>query len=216
LEPKAATRKVGAERKRPIDEAVACAVGHRIRIDSLAILAEGKHSSNDIAAMLGEDVRKVSNHVRELYECGCIESAGTTKVRNATEHFYRAVTLPYISDEAYRAMPKEARREVAGLIIQAITAETLASLRAGKLETDEDLWLAWDCLNLDAQGRREVADEFAASFDRLLDIKVRNATRLSEAGEVGTTTIVSMTGFERSRPGRPLGGYSDPVKADQS
>jgi DNA-binding transcriptional ArsR family regulator len=198
---------ITSKRKRAIDDAVAYAVGHRIRIDALAILNEGKASPSEIAETLDESVSMVGHHIKELFDSGCIEAVGTEQVRGATEHFYRAVTLPYISDEEYRVMPIETRRELVGLIIQAIMAEVLASFRARKLETDEDLWLTWQCLNLDEQGRREVADEQAESYARLLDIQTRNATRLAEAGRTGTTTVVAMMGFERSRPGRPTGGY---------
>jgi DNA-binding transcriptional ArsR family regulator len=183
------------------------AVGHRIRIDALAILAEGKHSPSEIAAILRKNVSAVARHIKELYDSGCIESVGTKQVRGATEHFYRAVELPVVSDEEYRAMAPEARREIIGLIVQAITAETLASLQAGKLEADEDLCMVWDCLSLDAEGRKEVLAERVRSFERLQDIKARNADRLAQSGQAGTTTIVSLFGFERSRPGRPENGY---------
>lgn len=202
------TRKPLGERKREIDDAVVYALGHWIRNEALSIFAEGKHSTSEIAKMLGEDVRVVSNHIRELYDSGCIESAGTAKKGNVNEQFYRAVILPYITDEAYRNMSVEERRDVNGVTVQSILTEILASFRAGKMESDEDLWLLWDCLNLDAEGRREVSEEFAASYDRLLDIKARSANRLCESGEVGTTTIVTMTSFERSRPGRPDRGYN--------
>lgn len=217
LEQAEATRKPTTERKREIDDAVAYAIGHRIRIEALAILAEGRHSPSEIAKLLGEDVRLVGNHIRELYDCGCIEAAGTRKVRNATEHFYRAVTLPYISDEEYRAMSTESRREVISVIVQAVMAEVLASFRAKKLERDDDVWLAWDCANLDDKGKREVADELAESFERLSEIKARSAGRLAESREKaaeddeeapeGTTTVISLMGFERSRAKRPASGY---------
>jgi DNA-binding transcriptional ArsR family regulator len=196
-----------SQRKRAIDDAVAYAVGHRIRIDALAILNEGKASPSEIAKTLGENVSMVGHHIKELFDSGCIESVGTEQVRGATEHFYRAVTLPYVSDEEYRALPLENRRELVGLIIQAIMAEVLASFRAKKLEPDEDLWLTWQCLNLDAQGRREVADEQADSYARMVEIQAKSASRLAESSETGTTTVVTMMGFERSRPGRPAGGY---------
>jgi DNA-binding transcriptional ArsR family regulator len=212
LEESVPALKPASERTRGIDDALTYAVGHRIRIDALAILAEGRHSVSEVASILGLDVKRVSGHIRELYDCGCIEEAGTEKVRNTNQHFYRAVTLPYVSDEAYRAISVEARREIAALIIQAIMAETLASFRARKMDNDENMCLLWDCLSLDAEGKREVRDEIAASFERLIEIKARNANRLSETGETGTTTIVTLTGFERSRPGRPESGYSSPTK----
>jgi DNA-binding transcriptional ArsR family regulator len=147
-----ARRKPAKDRKRPIGEAVAYAVGHRIRIEALAILAEGKHSPNEVSAMLHEGLSVVSHHMKELFESGCIESVGTAQVRGATEHFYRAIKLPYISDEEYLAMPTDTRREIIGVIVQAIMSELLGSFQAEKLETDDDVWLAWDAANLDLEG----------------------------------------------------------------
>lgn len=207
MEDAGAARKPPSKRTRPIDEAVLFAVGHRIRIDALAILAEGRHSVSEIAEILGEDVRLVGNHIRKLFEAGCIEAAGTAQVRNVTEHFYRAVTMPYISDEAYQAMPVAARRDVIGLIIQSITAEAMASFRAGKLEADKDAWMLWDSLDLDAKGRRELADEMETRYERLLKIQTKSAARIAKSGEAGTPTVVVLMGFERSRRGRPEKGF---------
>ena len=215
MEETATTRKPVTERKRPADEAVAYAVGNGTRIDALAILAEGQHSPSEIAEILGVDTSLVGNHIRELYECGCIESAGTAKVRNATQHFYKALAIPYVSDEAYRDMPLEARREVIGVLVQAVVAEALASFRSGKMEEDDDVWLLWDCVSLDARGRRELAAEFQASYDRILKIKDKSTSRLKETREKGITTLVSLLGFERSRPGRPEKRYAYPTEVGQ-
>jgi DNA-binding transcriptional ArsR family regulator len=203
-------KKVTTQRKRPIEEAVAYAVGNGTRIDALAILAEGKHSPSQIAKILGVSTKLVGNHIRELHACGCIESAGTTTVRNVTQHFYRALAIPYIDDPTYKKMPNRARREVIAVLIQAIVAETMASFRAGRMEADDDVYLLWDCLSVDAQGKRELADEMQAQYERIVKIRERNEARLAEAGESGTTTLVSLMAFERSRHGRPEKRYSTP------
>jgi DNA-binding transcriptional ArsR family regulator len=212
------------ERKRGVGDALAYAVGHRIRLDALAILAEGRHSPNEIAAMLRKNVSTVARHIRELYESGCIEFIGTEQVRGATEHFYRAVALPEISDEEYRALSPEARLEIIGLIVQAILAETLASLEAGKLETDENLAMLWDCVPVDEDGRQEILMERTESYERMNQIKAANINRLAKArkeaierGEkppTGTTMIVTSMAFERSRPGRPERGYAPAPETD--
>jgi len=190
---------------RTIEEAVAYAVGHRIRIDALSIFNEGTASPNEIAKLIGEGVSKVGHHVKELFDSGCIEFVGTEPRRGATEHFYRAVMRPFVSDEEARALPAETKREFAALILQAIMAEGLAALRAGKMETDDDVWMSWRSVSLDQQGRREVADEQAESYARIEEIEARSAARLVELGETGTSTVVAAMGFERSRAGRPLG-----------
>ncbi len=199
----AITRKPASERKRPADEAVSYAVGNGTRIEALAILAEGEYSASQIAKMLGLDTQLVNNHMRELFDCGCIEPTGTAQVRNATQRFYRALATPHVSDNAYQKMPVEARREVISVLIQAIVAETLASLRAGRMEADDDVALMWDCVSVDKQGRREISAEIQALFGRILEIQDESASRLAESGESAITTVVSLTAFERSRPGRP-------------
>lgn len=209
-----ATRKPVSERKRPVDEAVSYAVGNGTRLDALAILAEGKRSASQIAEILGLDTQRVNNHLRELFACGCIESVEKVKVGNVTQHFYAALATPHIiSDEVYRAMPVEARREVISVLIQAIVAETLASLRAGKMEADDDVALMWDCVTADNRGRREISTAIQALFDRILEIQDESAARLEESGESGTTTIVSLTAFERSRAGLPEKRYEYPPES---
>lgn len=189
-------------------DAVAYALGNPIRNEALSILGEGKRSTSELAKEMGVDIKVLGNHIRELYECGCIEDAGTVKKGNVTERFYRSVIVPYITDAAYRRMPLEERRDVNGVTVQSILTEVLAAYRAGKMDADEDLWLLWDALNLDAQGKREAAQECAESYERLVDIHARASARLCESEEVGTMTIVAVTSFTRSRPGRPERGYT--------
>jgi DNA-binding transcriptional ArsR family regulator len=195
-------------RKRTTVDALTYAVGHRIRVDALAMLGEGAHSPNEVATILRKNVSTVARHFKELYEGGSIELVDTRQRRGATEHFYRAVEIPEISDEEYREMSPAARLEVISLIVQAITAEVLASLMAERLQADDDLGLVWDCVNVDSKGHKEVLKEVNAFNRRMQDIKVTNAHRLAKAGEEGTTMVVVGMGFERSRPGRPECGYN--------
>jgi DNA-binding transcriptional ArsR family regulator len=200
-------------RKREMNEAVGYAVGNGIRNQALAILAEGARSSSELAKIMGLGVKRVSNHVKELYECGCIEIASTAKKGNITEVYYRAVILPYITDEAYRRMSMEERHDVNGVTTQNILNEMLAAYRAGKMDDDDDLWLLWDALMLDKQGRREVAQELEESYERLKDIAGHAATRLCESGEVGETTIVTAAAFDRCRSQLPEQRYTPPTES---
>jgi DNA-binding transcriptional ArsR family regulator len=204
------TRKPAAEREKEIADAIGYAFGHWIRLEALAILAEGKFSVAEVARMIGVSVNRLSGHIRGLYDHGCIEYLGTGTARNANEHFYRAVVIPYIDDEKYRAMTPKERRDPIGLIIQASVSETLASLRAGKLDDDENARAIGRCLLVDAQGKDEVQGHVLDVYGQLLDIKVKSADRLAESRKTGTTTIISLTGFERSRSGLP---HSENVSA---
>lgn len=212
----ASLRKPADARKRPTDEAVLYATSHKIRIEALSMMNDGKVSPNEIAEFLNEDLSKVSHHIRELFEDGSIESAGTVKRRNAVEHFYRAVVLPKVTSEEYDEMTSAERREIAGLIVQAVMAETLASLRLGKMEGGREPWLTWQAVPVDELGDEEVTELMEGTFEKADDIKARNANRLAdvtkkaikegrEPPSLNNTQIIVLMSFERSRAGRPDG-----------
>lgn len=197
------TRKPAAARKKEPADAIAYAFGHWIRLEALAILAEGKFSVAEMARIIGISAPRLSGHIHGLYDHGCIEYVGSETAGNTTEHFYRAVVLPHIDDAKFREMTPVERRDPIALIVQAIFAESLASLRVGKLDADEDARMSGRCIPVDAQGKEEVQDHALGVYDQLVEIKVENAHRLAEAKVRGTTTIVSVTAFERSRPAIP-------------
>ena len=184
---------------RSIGEAISYAVGHRIRIEVLAALNDSTHSPNELARLVGQPLSKVTHHINALLSSGSIELANTKQVRNTTQHFYRAVEIPFLSDDQVRALPPEARKEITGLILQSTMAEALAAFWAGKMADDPRLWLSWRWFNVDAQGREEIADEQAESWERVQAIEARAAARRAESGEDAVSIIVSYQAYVRSR-----------------
>jgi DNA-binding transcriptional ArsR family regulator len=203
-------RKPAASRAKDPVGAVAYACGKAVRIGALEILAEGRVSVVELANDLGADLKSFSEHIRFLFDRGCIEKAGTEKVRNSTKHFYRGVTLPRLSVEDYRQLTPPQRRDVSALVLQRIIAGTLASFRGGQLEHDEKVQLIWDCLNLDAAGKLAVSRCLELADAQLLNIELLNQERLKKGGEEGISMVATFLGFERSRPGRPDFGYGSP------
>jgi len=200
-------RKPLKERTRRPDDALPHSVNHWIRVEALAIFHEGEFSAGEVAEMIGEDVKNVRGHIRDLYDSGCIEFAGYKLVGNYRKPVYRAVVLPVVTDEVYRAMSIDERHDGSGAIVQGILAESLSSYRNGKMDNDENLCLIWDAPNLDAEGKREMLAHLTSSWKGAQDIHARAANRMAESGETGTTTVVGFLGFERGRPGRPGSGY---------
>src|SRR5215203_3129044 len=96
-----------------VDEFVVFVVQHPIRVDALQILNEREASASDIARQIGQDLKKVGNHVKALAEHGCIEWVRTEKKRGAEEHFYRASLRPtHIGDEEWQQLSSQARHEI--------------------------------------------------------------------------------------------------------
>jgi len=186
-------------RKRDIEDAVAFAVAHGTRVDILCYLNEGQRSPSELSDLMGLPMSRIEHHIKELLASCSIELARVAQVRNTTEHFYCAVEIPFYNDEEMRAMPFEIRQEIYGLILQASTAESLAALRAGKISGDALPWLSWKWFNLDAQGRTEMAEEDARTWERRLAIETEAMERLEQTGDEPSTVVVSLLSHERCR-----------------
>jgi len=182
-----------------IEEVVAYAVGHRVRVYVLSILNEGTYTPDEIAEIIGEPTNNVSHHIRELLDGGSIELAKTEQVRNTTRHYYRAIKMPFFSDEEIEAMTPQQRQVTAGLILQCMTAEAMAALWAGKMRSDPQVWLTWRWFNVDAQGRMDIAAEQARSWERVREIEAESTNRRAESSEDAQSIVVASLGFERER-----------------
>ncbi len=188
------------QRKKRIEEVVAYAVAHPTRVHILIVLNEGTFTPRQIAEILDKPLNNVSNHIRELADAGSIEVAKTEQVRNATLHYYRAVEMPFYSEEEAAAMTPEERQVTAGLVVQSMSAEVMAALWAGKL-TLPLVWLAWRWFNVDKQGRHDIADEQEQFWKRMQDIEAESTNRRAESGEEASSIIVTQLGYERARKG---------------
>lgn len=198
--------KRSGRRGESIEEVVAYAIGHRTRVLILIVLNEGTYSPAEVADIIGEPLNSVSNHMRELAERGSIEIVDTRMRRNAAQHFYRATRTPEYSREDIAEMTPLESQVTAGLVVQSLLAEIMASLWAGKMAADPGVCLAWDRLNLDEQGRREVSQEQESSWRRLLRIEEESLVRAAESGADTLSYVTGLVGFERARKApRPAG-----------
>lgn len=191
--------KQGKKRK-SLEEAVAYSVAHRIRIEILCVLNAGTYSASELAELVCLPLTTISHHIKEMLKSGSIELARIEKVRNADQHFYRAIELPFVTDEEAETLPLEVKQQYAAVILRAIIAEGLGALWAGKLNSDPEVRMMWRWYNLDALGRQELADEQRESWRRIVEIEARSTNRRAESGEEAMTLIAATLGFERSRP----------------
>lgn len=200
-------RKPIKERTRLPDDALPRSVMHWIKVESLAILNEGEFSAGEIAIMLGEDVKNVRNHLRELYEAGSIELAGSKNVGGYVRAIYRAIELPVIEDDEAGEMTVEERHDVSGAISQGILAETVSAYRNGKLDEDP-VCLVWDAPILDGLGEQKMHELFLDTWAQAQEIEAASINRLAGSEEAGRVNVIGLLAFERGRTGRPVkGGY---------
>ena len=191
-------------------EAVAYAVGHRIRVEIRAILNEGERSQEELARLMHLPVGMLGHHIRQLLADGTIEVAYSKQARNALRHYYRAVQVPFFNDEEVAAMAPATKQATMGVILQAVMAEALSSFWAEKMLRDPRVWLSWRWFNVDARGRDDIADEQARSWERAQEIEAESAARSVKSGEPTKSVIVCSLGYLRSRPAK---GAPEPPKS---
>jgi DNA-binding transcriptional ArsR family regulator len=200
-----------AQKPRGLDELVVFVVQHPIRVDALAILNEREASAAEIARQIGEDLKKVGNHVKALATHGCIELVRTEKKRGASEHFYKASLRPHIGDAEWARLSPKARHEISALVFQSIVGEVLASFRAEKFDSRLNRHLSWRSMKLDEQGWDELMGELSESLERIEAIALKADERLCDRGEKGFPAIAAALGFERAMPGRSRPGLFLPL-----
>src|SRR5258705_12538687 len=158
-------RRPTRERTRLPEDAPTYPTNHRIRHEALIILHEDEFSAADIAEMVGEDTSHVTNHLRDLYDAGCIEFVGYKGKGNFKRAVYRAIKRPFTGRKEYEPMSPDERQEAIGVHLQWTVAEALASYRGRKMTNDDALCLVSDEPCLDSEGRIELDDFLTACWN---------------------------------------------------
>jgi hypothetical protein len=186
--------------KRSVAAAVAYAVTHQARTEIHTILNEAPRSQEELARLIRAPASKnIAHHLKEMLADGSIELAYVKRVRNAFEYYYRAVEIPFYTDEEIEALRPEERQAFAGVILQAVMAEALAALWAGKMADDRRVWLSWRWFHVDAQGREDIADEQARHWERVRECEAESTNRCAKSGEPTKSIIVTSLGHVRCR-----------------
>jgi DNA-binding transcriptional ArsR family regulator len=208
----AALRRLG-QGTRGVEDSVSFSLANRLRIEIRAALHEGPATRAQLARIVGQPSDALTFHLKEMLKDGSIGIDRTDKVGNMDRHYYCVVELPRFSDEQMEAFSWEERQTVCAIAVQAASTEALASLWAGKMAVDPRVFLGWNRIQLDRQGRDDLADEEAQTWTRRYGIAAEAASRLAESGEQGVTYIITSFAYERGRKSAPEPlSVSEPLK----
>jgi DNA-binding transcriptional ArsR family regulator len=180
-------------------ESLAAIVSHPLRRRIWDAVAEEPISPSELAEQLGEPVNDVAYHTRKLRDLGMIEPAGTRPVRGATQHFYRAVQRPNLSNEEVETLTLEQSAANATHILQRELADAAGSLESGKLVERPEHYLFRYPVSLDEEGWQEFHAIFAEAAERLYEAEARCVDRRREnGGESESVSVVAhLNLFER-------------------
>jgi hypothetical protein len=160
---------------------------------------------------LREPVNDVAYHTRRLRDLGLIEPAGTRPVRGATQHFYRAIRRPHLSNDEVASMTPEESVAEATHILQLEMGDAAAALESGKLVERPEHYVFRLPANLDEEGWHEFHAIFAEAAERLHEAEARCVERRQESGEdeESVSVVAHLNLFERGSAG-PGGGLRAP------
>lgn len=184
------------KKKDGVEQIVAKAFAHPLRVQILIILNEKVASPNMLAQQLDQSLNLVAYHVRVLEKYDCIELVDTKQRRGATEHFYRATRRQFLSDDEWSRMPASLRPGMAGAVLKSVFEDIEAASKSGTLDEVEDIHLSRTPMVLDRQGWDDVSKELKGSLDRLLEIQAEASERIAESGEAGMLAKVHMMHFK--------------------
>jgi DNA-binding transcriptional ArsR family regulator len=163
-------------------ESLAAIVSHPLRRRIWYAMTEHPISPRELADQLGQPVNDVAYHVRRLRDLGIIELVGTKPVRGATQHFYRAVKRPHLTNEEVEGLDPDDSTANATNILQLEFADAASSLEAGKLVERPEHVIFRLALSLDEEGWQEYHAILMEAADRLYEAEARCVDRRREQG----------------------------------
>jgi DNA-binding transcriptional ArsR family regulator len=173
-----------------VDERLAKALSHRLRVQLLQRLEEaGEASPTELAQALGEPVGNISYHVRILRELDCVELIRTEPRRGALAHFYRATVRPWLDDEQWARLPAAFRRETLLRTLSEIVEHASTASQEGGFDGPE-AHVSRVMLAVDPEGLTQITsllDETLQTVRRIAASSVRDQAK----GDRHTSTMIA-------------------------
>jgi hypothetical protein len=185
-----------------VEQIVAKAFAHPLRVQILIILNERVASPNLLSQELEQNLNLVAYHVRVLEKYDCIELVDTKQRRGATEHFYRATRRQFLTDSELARLPKSLRPGLAGAMLKSVFDDIEEASQSGTLEEVDDLHLSRTPMVLDKEGWSEVSSLLGETLDRVLEIQAESSERIASGDEKGVLAKVHMLHFKSPDPKR--------------
>jgi DNA-binding transcriptional ArsR family regulator len=188
------------KKKENVEQIVAKAFAHPLRVQILIILNERVASPNLLSQELDQSLNLVAYHVRVLEKYDCIELVDTKQRRGATEHFYRATRRQFLTDSEWARMPESLRPGISGAMLKSVFEDIDEAAQSGTLDELEDRHLSRTPMVVDQQGWKDVVDLLAGTLDRVLEIQAEASERLAASGEEGMLSKVEIMHFKSPAP----------------
>jgi len=166
--------------KRAVDRTIGSVVAHPLRSRCLTRLAERTASPAELAIEFRKPLSDVSYHVATLLKAGAIELVGERPVRGSIQHFYRAITMPYVDTAENADLSLDERLEFARLTTQLATADATIALDAKTFNRRPDAHVVRMPMIVDEDGWGELAELYAEMVERIFAVRASSDQRRAE------------------------------------
>ena len=180
------------KRKTPL----AAAVCHPMRTRAFAVLAERIASPAELARELHGDVGNVNYHVRVLVEAGLVRQVDSRPVRGTTEHFFKAVELPQITEREEMELTPQVRRSFAETVVAMFAANFSRAIETETYLTRKDNHLTRRAINVDGEGWEELTGAYMDLYERVAEIEATAAERMAETDQKPVRVVSFQALFE--------------------
>jgi DNA-binding transcriptional ArsR family regulator len=188
-----------------METTLASIVAHPTRARAFTILGERTASPVEIAQEIGKDVGHVGYHVRKLLQLNVVELVEERPVRGAVEHFYRATSRAYVSEEEFAEQTVEEREVFTRHILQFHVADIARALDAHTFDARPNRALLRTPMVVDEAGFQELSELHDEMYERTLEIQTKSAERLvGESESAGISTMSATMFFELPERKRPV------------
>lgn len=187
-------------KKDGVEQVVAKAFAHPLRVQILIILNEKVASPNMLANQLERSLNLVAYHVRVLEKYDCIELVDTKQRRGATEHFYRATRRQFLTDSEWARLPQSLRPGLSGAMLKSAFDDVEEALDKSTFDELDDRHLSRTPMVVDKQGWQDAAELLGATLERLIEIQGEATARLGESDEEGIHSKVVILHFKSPNP----------------
>lgn len=184
------------KKKEGVEQIVAKAFAHPLRVQILIILNERVASPNLLAQELNQSLNLVAYHVRVLEKYDCIELVDTKQRRGATEHFYRATRRQFLTDSEWSRLPESLRPGLSGAMLKAAFDDVEEAVSTNTFDELEDRHLSRTPMVVDKKGWDDASALLGETLDRLLAIQAEASERLAANRETGMLSKVVMLHFK--------------------
>jgi hypothetical protein len=179
-----------------LDERLTKALAHWMRVNIMAIASWRIISPSDYARETGEDINRVSYHVRKLVEYDVLELVHTEPVRGSVKHYYRGTRRAIFGGASWAKLPKSVQDGVAGAALQDFVKVAVHSIESGAFSAHDHSCLIWEPHRYDDLAFKAAAKLLERVRKQLADLAVEAAPRLADTGQEGLLIAVALGGFE--------------------